>query len=253
VALALTEGVELAEGLTLDCSLLGGGVVEPLDGEVAELLTRMLFTTVMPGAFCRAICSARSLSAWLETVPVKVIWLLSLRTLMLLLASEASFWIAAWISETCPELEVPVPLTPVFEAEVPVGLVLDGMLCCEDCVVVDWVAVCEVASLLGVAPLVVAALVLPAMLPEVLFWLSVLPLVEVAAPETPPVEAEAPMLALDATDRCSFTFLTPGTELASFFACFLSSLFGTDPSSVTAPSFTEIWTFCRSGFEASCS
>ena len=94
LALALTEGLADAEGLALDCSLLGGGVPEPLEGGTApevELLTVMLFTMDMPVAFSRAICSARSLSAWLETVPVSVIWLLSELTLMLLLASDGSF------------------------------------------------------------------------------------------------------------------------------------------------------------------
>ena len=63
--------------------------------------------------------------------------------------------------------------------------------------------------------------------------------VAVVWPAIPPVA----LLELDpllATVRSSFTFLTPGTDLASFFASFLSSLFGTEPLNVTLPSSTLI-------------
>jgi hypothetical protein len=98
VAWPLTPAEVLAavDGLMLDGSPVGGGAVWPLGGGVAlelgvtELLTVMLFTTAMPLAFCWAICPALSLSVWLATVPVSVIWLLSELTLTLLLASEGS-------------------------------------------------------------------------------------------------------------------------------------------------------------------
>ena len=64
------------------------------------------------------------------------------------------------------------------------------------------------------------------------------------------------LLALDpllATVSSSFTFFTPGTDFASFFASFLSLLFGTVPLNETVPCSTLICTFCRSGLVASCS
>ncbi len=98
---------------------------------------------------------------------------------------------------------------------------------------------CE--PVLGVAELEPA---LPEMLPAV-FW-SVLEGVAEAAP----LALEA--LALE-TVRSSFTFLTPATDLAIFFASFLSSLLATWPESITVPLSTLTWTFCRAGLAASCS
>lgn len=97
-------------------------------------------------------------------------------------------------------------------------------------------------SLAAVPVLVVVVVVV---CEEMLPWPAVLPVV-----------AEEPTLAedaLEAIDRCSFTPLTPGTAFASFLASFLSSLFGTEPSSETTPFFTVICTFCRFGLDASCS
>lgn len=78
------------------------------------------------------------------------------------------------------------------------------------------------------------ALVLDPALPEMLpalFW-SVLDGVAAAVP--------AP-LAFE-TVRSSLTFLTPGTDFASFAASFLSSLLATEPVKVAVPFSTEIWT-----------
>lgn len=84
----------------------------------------------------------------------------------------------------------------------------------------------------------------------------VLPVEEAAAePLTPPSApvAEALLAPLALTLRLSFTPLTPWTDLASFLASFLSSFLGTEPVSSTLPLLTEIWTFWKSGLEASCS
>lgn len=65
--------------------------------------------------------------------------------------------------------------------------------------------------------------------------------VDAAEPLTPPsVEALEALLALGATLRLSFTPFTPSTDLASFFASFLSALLGTEPVSSTFPLLTEI-------------
>jgi hypothetical protein len=56
-----------------------------------------------------------------------------------------------------------------------------------------------------------------------------------------------------ATVKSSLTFLTPGTDFASFLACFLSSLLETVPVKETVPLSTLICTLCRFGFVASCS
>ncbi len=90
-------------------------------------------------------------------------------------------------------------------------------------------------------PLVVLPAVLPEMLPEVLGEALVLPAAVPAAP------AMLPEAALASTFRLFFTDCTPATDFASSFACFLSSLLATVPSSVTLPLFTEICTPLNAG------
>jgi hypothetical protein len=85
---------------------------------------------------------------------------------------------------------------------------------------------------------------LPETLPEVPVVLlgeeEVVEFVPAVCPAIPP-EFDEVLLAL-AIVRSSFTFLTPGTDLASFLASFLSALFGTEPVSDTVPWSTLIWT-----------
>jgi len=139
------------------------------------------------------------------------------------------------------------------ELEFGMLLVADGL--CDSVLVEELVDCedCELALLLGeVLEPALAAMPLceasPAALPG-------LPEVALALPLTPAaasgvlLEADAPAL----TDRCSCTFFTPGIAFAKRFASLRSSFFGTEPSRVTTPSLTVICTFCRSGFEASCS
>lgn len=95
-------------------------------------------------------------------------------------------------------------------------------------------------------PLVVLPAVLPEMLPEVLGEALVLPAVLPAAP------AMLPEAALASTFRLLFTDCTPATDFASSFACFLSSLLATVPSSVTLPLFTEICTPLNAGSWLNC-
>jgi len=83
------------------------------------------------------------------------------------------------------------------------------------------------------------------MLPAVLF-------VEVEELEL--VDPMAPVPAFVAeTWMSSFTFFTPATDLASFFASLRSSLLLTEPVSFTVPLSTSTCTFCRFGLLASCS
>jgi hypothetical protein len=64
----------------------------------------------------------------------------------------------------------------------------------------------------------------------------------VFCPELDGVAAEPRLVAavLATVKSLSLTFFTPGTDLASFFASFLSSLLATEPLSVAVPSLTEI-------------
>jgi hypothetical protein len=86
---------------------------------------------------------------------------------------------------------------------------------------------------------------LPEMLPAV-FW-SELDGVAEAEPLPLPLEA-----AVATVSSLSLTFLTPETDLASFFASFLSSLEATEPLRVAVPLFTEICTPCSAGLLANC-
>jgi hypothetical protein len=95
---------------------------------------------------------------------------------------------------------------------------------------------------------------LPEMLPAV-FWSEVLEeeLELEAEPAIPPVVELLPLAPFAAaTCRSSLTFFTPVTDLATFFASFLSSLLATDPVSLTVPFSTVTCTFWKAGFEASC-
>jgi hypothetical protein len=85
---------------------------------------------------------------------------------------------------------------------------------------------------------------LPLMLPAVLFVEVEELLVEAAVPAAPAVAV---------TWISSFTFFTPATDLASFFASFLSSLLLTEPVNFTVPLSTSTCTPCRFGLLASCS
>ncbi len=72
--------------------------------------------------------------------------------------------------------------------------------------------------------------------------------------EEPTLEDDPALFeALLETDTSSFTPFTPGTDFASFLACFLAVLFGTEPVNATLPLSTLTCTLCRSGFVASCS
>jgi hypothetical protein len=93
---------------------------------------------------------------------------------------------------------------------------------------------------------------LPEMLPAVL---PVSPLLEelgLLAEPDPDIPEDAPAPALE-TSRLSFTFFTPATDFAIFFASFLSSLLATVPVSFTVPFSTSTCTFCRFGLAANCS